>query len=184
MVTSDPGIFVKQIKGALQRKLRKINEAHEKANTFGNNTHKREERRAIEETASAIEQIESLANVNLKNSSYELSQETTSSIPRLVFYKKTGRVEYFSEDQKLSSATFAKNTSEGKVLQHLAYNSDTAFMTSDLLKYLNDPRQGADFPDPKKRVNDVVKVIRKKLSPRVVKTTTNGYMIECKVILV
>ena len=179
---SNAEFYIKQVQNDLQKKLEKIKKKHEEVNTLGHNVHKHEERRAVEEAEYEIEQIKSLVNLNFDDPSYELGDKTINPVPRLTFYKKTGRVEYVSEDQKLHNGTFTKNTSEEKILLYLANNSGNPFETNKLCSLLKTPKQGADSPDPKRRVNDKISAIRKKLSKGAVKTTPNGYMIECVVI--
>lgn len=112
----------------------------------------------------------------------EALQKHTQTKPKLIFYKREGKIQHMPLDGESSEDEFKEGTNEYNILLHLANNTGMPFLTGQLVQYLKEVRQGADSPDPKRRVTDSITAIRKKLGKTVIKTTPNGYKVDCEVI--
>lgn len=101
--------------------------------------------------------------------------------PRLTIDEAAGKFEYTTLNGKAKVAYFGKTTSEYAILMHLAQNPRTPYTSGDLSDHLEDPREGAEDADPKRRAKDIIQAIREKLDKDVVKTTKAGYLLGCEV---
>ena len=93
-----------------------------------------------------------------------------------------GQTTYTSVKGTAKTAKFNKNTSEYLILDHLAMNPGIAVETTRLIDKLKTNRNNADYADPKQRVLDKIKAIRKKLGNEIITTTPNGYILDCEVV--
>ena len=102
---------------------------------------------------------------------------------KLLFQSKCDTVTFIDKNGESQSADFSKNTSEYRILSHLAKNKGEAFNTPALIDLLKDPRELAVEASESQRVIDKIKAIRKKLGKDAVKTVSGGYSIECEVVI-
>ncbi|MDO8487555.1 MAG: hypothetical protein Q7S45_04625 [Candidatus Curtissbacteria bacterium] len=109
-------------------------------------------------------------------------EEEVSRI-RLVFDSTKDTVAYINLNGEKREDTFKKNTSEFRILSHLAQNKGVQFSTSKLTDVLKDARMSIGDADPKQRVIDKIKAIRNKLGKEVIISTPNGYVIDYEVVM-
>lgn len=103
---------------------------------------------------------------------------------RLIFSNGDGTVTYTLPDGKETKAEFRKDTSEYRILIHLARNKGVPQSTSELIEanLLKEARKNVDYDDQKQRVIDKIKPIREKLGKDLVKKKPDGYVIDCDVV--
>lgn len=103
---------------------------------------------------------------------------------RLIIDSKNMTATYISQAGISKNAPFKKGTSEYAILLHLAQNKNIPYDTVQLVDKLKDARQSAGYTAPGKRVIDKISAIRKKLGKEVIKSTPNGYVIECEIVMI
>ena len=118
----------------------------------------------------------------LKRHDYLDFNKVIKGEPKLTIKTRESIFEYLSSDGNRGSDEFKPKTSEYRILAYLVDNLHNPVDTSRLIDQLNDPRKDAEGSDNKQRVRDKIKAITRKLGKGLIKRTTNGYVIDCKVI--
>lgn len=79
---------------------------------------------------------------------------------RLVIFKNTGKAVYITPHGTKYEASFGLTTNQYLLLTYLAQHPKKVFSARELVKYINPPREGAQYATDDRRVRDTTQAIR------------------------